>query len=88
MFEQPIRPLPTPAEVPAPQDQHERLELARELYREFHGRCFWHCPRELEITEDLIAFVAKGLRTYGGRRGFVLSGKLWPVRVAEPLRCP
>lgn len=54
----------------------ERLELANQLYREFHTRCFWHAPRDLVITEDLIPFVVKGLRTYGGRRGFILSGKL------------
>jgi|GEM_PF-4351916 len=52
----------------------ERLELAKQLYREYHARCFWHSPRDLIITEDLIPFVAKGLRNHGGRRGFILSG--------------
>jgi hypothetical protein len=50
--------------------------LANQLYREYHTRCFWHCPRDLVITEDLIPFVVKGLRTHGGRRGFIRSGKL------------
>jgi hypothetical protein len=59
-----------------PHNQAERLELANQLYREFHTRCFWHSPRELRITEDLIPFVVKGLRTHGGRRGFILAGKL------------
>ena len=56
----------------------ERLELANQLYREYYTRCFWHAPRDLVITEELIPFVVKGLRTHGGRRGFILSGKLQP----------
>lgn len=59
-----------------PQHRHERIEQANQLYREFHTRCFWHCPRDLVITEELIPFVVKGLRTYGGRAGFMLAGKL------------
>jgi hypothetical protein len=51
-------------------------ELANQLYREFHTRCFWHSPRDLVITDDLIPFVLKGLRTHGGRRGFILAAKL------------
>jgi hypothetical protein len=54
----------------------EPLALANQLYREFHARCFWHSPRELCITEELLPFVVKGLRTHGGRRGFILAGKL------------
>jgi hypothetical protein len=59
-----------------PRNPRERLELAHLLYREFWSRCFWHSPRDLVITEDLIPFVVKGLRTYGGHRGFKLAGKL------------
>ena len=32
----------------------------------------------LVITEDLIPFVVKGLRTHGGRCGFLLAEKLQP----------
>jgi hypothetical protein len=66
------------AEVPTPRNLEERLELANQLYREYRGQCFWHAPDDLVITEDLISFVVKGLRMYGGRRGFVLTGKLQP----------
>jgi len=55
---------------------YEPLALANQLYREFHARCFWHSPRDLCITEELIPFVVKGLRMHGGRRGFILAGKL------------
>ena len=64
------------AETPTPRNMEERLELANRLYREFRGQCFWFSPRELVITEDQIPFVVKGLRANGGRRGFVLAGKL------------
>ena len=61
-----------------PQNRYERLELARDLFQQFHPLCFWHSPRDLEITEDLIPFVANGLRANGGRPGFKLAEKLQP----------
>jgi hypothetical protein len=61
-----------------------RLELARELFRKFHAQCFWSSPGDLEITNDLIPFVAKGLRTNGGQLGFVLAGKLQPSAAELP----
>src|SRR5213080_4030270 len=64
--------------VAAPLTDQEQLELANQLFREYHARCFWHSPRDLVITEELIPFVIKGLRAHGGRRGFILSGKLRP----------
>jgi hypothetical protein len=56
----------------------ERLELANRLFREFHTRCFWHCPRDLEITEDMLPIVVEGLRKHGGRQGFILAARLLP----------
>jgi hypothetical protein len=67
----------TPMIAP-PSNRSEREELANQLFREFHTRCFWHSPHDLVITEDLIPFVVKGLRTHGGRRGFMLASKLQP----------
>lgn len=63
----------------APLEDAQRLELANRLYREYRARCFWHCPPDLIITEELIPLVARGLRQHGGRRGFVLAAKLEPV---------
>ena len=56
--------------------REERLQLANQLYREYRTQCFWHSPRDLVITEDLIPFVVQGLRKHGGRRGFMRSGQL------------
>lgn len=76
--------------IPTPRNLCERLELANQLYREYHTRCFWHCPRDLDITEDLIPFVVKGLRAHGGHRGFLLASKLLPEAAhasREPPKC-
>src|SRR5262249_6563297 len=71
-----------------PRNLDERLELGKQLYREYHTQCFWHCPRDLEITEELLPFVVKGLRNFGGRRGFILASKLLPVSAPHPMREP
>jgi hypothetical protein len=73
-----------------PRTAHERVELANQLYQLYRAQCFWHCPRDLVITEELIPFVIDGLRKQGDRRAFILSGKLRlaaepPQR--EPLEC-
>ena len=62
--------------ISAPLNRYERLELARDLFQEFYALCFWHSPRDLEITEELIPFVIRGLRANGGHRGFKLAGML------------
>ena len=59
-----------------PQNLDNNLELANQLYRQFHAQCFWHSPQNLTITADLVPFVVKGLRTHGGRNGFILAEKL------------
>jgi hypothetical protein len=71
-----------PAADPTSPASADPLELANRLYREFHGQCFWHSPRELVITAELVPFVAKGLRTDGGRRGFLLAAQLDRRRIA------
>ncbi len=65
--------------IPTPQSSAERLQLASELFQRFHATCFWHSPADLNTTEELVGFVAKGLRQNGGRLGFILAGKLEPI---------
>jgi hypothetical protein len=69
--------------MPGALSREGRLELARRLYREYHACCFWHSPRDLVITEELIPFVVRGLRAHGGRRGFLLSLQLQAKGQAE-----
>jgi len=70
--------------IVAPRTPEERLALANRLYQEYYGRCFWHCPRDLVITEDLLPLVVNGLRKHGGRRGFILAAELQPNETAGP----
>jgi hypothetical protein len=73
---------------PPPRHQDERLELARALFQEFHARCFWHSPKGLEIRDEHIPFVIKGLRTHGGHRGFKLAALLQQnVRERKAQQC-
>jgi hypothetical protein len=60
------------------QEPDEQLALANQLYCEFYAQCFWHSPRDLVITKELVPFVVKGLRHHGGRRGFLLAETLRP----------
>lgn len=76
-----------PRTPPAPDNLADRLALANALFREYHTRCFWHCPRDLVITEEMLPLVARGLRAHGGRRGFLLAAHLvHPAREAPG--CP
>jgi len=62
--------------ITVPERALNRLELARVLFDKFYGRCFWHSPRNLKITDDLVPFVVKGLCDNGGRPGFIWAAKL------------
>jgi hypothetical protein len=59
-----------------PPDRDQRIVLANRLYRDFHTQCFWHCPRDLRISAELIPHVVQGLRRSGGRAGFLLAAQL------------
>ncbi len=52
------------------------LELAQRLYREYHSTCFWHMKRDLIVNQAAIPAVLKGLRIYGGHRGWFDAAKL------------
>ncbi len=64
--------------VSIPNGLQERIELANQLYQNYRMQCFWHCPRDLVITEELLPFVVAGLRKHGDRQAFIMSGKLQP----------
>lgn len=62
----------------APQqlDRDSRLALAQRAYREFRSQCFWSYRSDLVLTEDKIPFVIRGLRKYGGHKGYKIVAKL------------
>ena len=52
------------------------LERAQELFEKYYEQCFWHKRRDLIVTENNLHQIIKGLRTYGGRNGFMEAHKL------------
>ena len=60
----------------APLTRQDRLELARWAFREFFALCFWSSDPKLEIEEEYIPFVIRGLRHYGGHRGYRVAAEL------------
>jgi hypothetical protein len=52
------------------------LEKAQELFEKYYEQCFWHMRSDLIITENNLPQIIKGLRTYGGRSGFMEAHEL------------
>jgi hypothetical protein len=57
-------------------DRQRRLELARKAFKEFYTMCFWSYRPDLEITEDKIPFIIRGLREQGGHAGYRVAAEL------------
>ena len=57
-------------------DRERRVELARKAFKEFYGSCFWSYREDLEITDEFIPFVIRGLRQHGGLAGYRIASEL------------
>ena len=62
----------------------DRVALAQRLFDEFYARCFWHMPPGFSVRPVDIATIVKGLRTYGGRRGFIAAASLCHSVISKP----
>lgn len=60
------------------EDVDTRLRLARDAFERYHAMCFWSWPRDTVITAALLPNVAHALRSYGGRREWLLSESICP----------
>jgi hypothetical protein len=69
---------------PAPTPRNDATAFAAELSRAYHTRCFWHSPRDLDITPDLIPFVVKGLQSHGGHEGWHAAAWLLQLAATAP----
>ncbi|MGA2866562.1 MAG: hypothetical protein ABSF95_18970 [Verrucomicrobiota bacterium] len=56
--------------------RQRRLELARKAFNDFYAQCFWSYRDDLEITEEKIPLVIRGLRLHGGHRGYRIAAAL------------
>lgn len=53
-----------------------RVREARKAFAMFHTQCFWYLSSDMRVTLKDIPEIARGLRTNGGRKGFLLADKL------------
>lgn len=56
--------------------RERRLELARQVFKEYFAQCFWSWNENTEIGEETIPLIIEGLRHYGGHRGYRLAAEL------------
>ena len=57
-------------------DCARRVDLARKAFKEYFALCFWSSDPNREIHEEDIPFVIRGLRHYGGHRGYRIAAEL------------
>ena len=62
--------------MPHEEKTSSSLELARELFKEYYARCFWHMKPDLVVTEQMLPLIIKGLCAHGGRQGMLAAAKL------------
>jgi hypothetical protein len=55
-----------------------RIREARHAFKNYYSRCFWYMPSDLVVAPSDIPEIARGLRTNGGREGFLLAARLCP----------
>ena len=60
---------------PMPLRPTEELDW-RQVFREFHARCFWFMRPDAEIVAEEVPYICERLRADGGRRGFQLAAEI------------
>ena len=58
------------------QQEPSVLALAQELFSQYYTKCFWHMKSNLIVTEAMLPEIVKGLKTYGGKSGYMEAIKL------------
>jgi hypothetical protein len=54
----------------------ERQALAQEAFIRFHTQCFWFMREDLQVSEEDIESIIRGLRNHGNREAFLIAAKL------------
>jgi len=62
--------------VTDPDHSRSTVEQAQLLFEQFYAQCFWHMRRDLVVTERDVLAIVHGLRTHGGRAGFLAAEQL------------
>ena len=66
----------TQAPTQVPPKREEVLCLAQEAFQKFHTLCFWHMRDDLQITEEDLPAIIKGLRENGTHETFQIAARL------------
>ena len=53
-----------------------RVREARRAFRRYYAQCFWYLREDMEITLADVPEIVRGLRTNGGRQGYLLAARL------------
>ena len=53
-----------------------RVREARRAFREFRTQCFWYLRPDLIVTLEDVPEIVRGLRLYGGHKGFRIAARL------------
>jgi hypothetical protein len=56
----------------------DRVQVARDAFTRSYAMCFWSWSRDVVITPELLPNIAHALRSYGGRREWMLSEVICP----------
>lgn len=62
--------------VAADEVRRQRIELARQAFKQFYAQCFWSYRPDAEIDEEDIPWVIRELRYYGGHAGYKVAAEL------------
>jgi BrnA antitoxin of type II toxin-antitoxin system len=62
--------------VTEPDHHPTRVARAQRLFEQYHAQCFWHMRPDLIVTEADVPAIVDGLRTHGGRAGFLAAADL------------
>ena len=57
-------------------ERERRLELARRAFHTYFAQCFWSCDPKLDVKEEYIPWIFRGLRHDGGHQGYRVAAEL------------
>jgi len=54
----------------------EKLALAQAAFSKFYISCFWYMREDLQVREENLESIIRGLRAHGNREAFLIAGRL------------
>ncbi len=67
-----------PSTKRVPLETQEKIQLAQQAFRNFHTRCFWFMREDLQVGEEHLETIIRGLRAHRNREAFLLAARLGP----------